>query len=236
MLYWKRVLSESVIHNFTFNGFSVDSSLPVIRAYTLLLILTHDERNVLKCSELISNNNKAVLYQIRKLMINSVDLEKLEKMRISIVIAADAQREMSESLPVCPFFHFLSVVCNRTLQHYFAVSWHVLSNGLYPFCIQNVIAWNHLCVPSPLVWVAVPLSYCWTGWVSATDSEYYLKWMIDACRRCWFVSRVGMGDVFWKARTGMIWIYKGLWASETSYSARGIMHCHYVLSFALFAW
>lgn len=111
-------------------------------AYTLLLILTHDERNVLKCSELISNNNKAVLYQIRKLTINRMDLEKLY---ISIVIATDAQREMSVSLPVCPFFHFLSVVCIRTLQHYIAVSWHVLSNGLYPFCIQNVIAWNHLC-------------------------------------------------------------------------------------------
>lgn len=106
------------------------------------------------------------------------------------------------SLPVC---------CSTALQH-FALSRHMLSNGLYPFCIHNAISWNNLCVPSPRVGT-VPLSYFWTGWLSASDSESYLKWMIDACRQWLFCEPGGRGWCFLKGTRwcGMIWIYKGPW-------------------------
>lgn len=114
-----------------------------------------------------------------------------------------------------PVPHFTSCLwsiawCSTALQH-FALSRHMLSNGLYPFCIHNASSWNNLCVPSPRVWVQC----LWAtsgqdGFLHLTARAIWSGWLMPAGSGC-FVSRAGEGDVFWKAHAGMIWIYKGPW-------------------------
>lgn len=111
----------------------------------------------------------------------------------------------------------------------------MLLNGLYPFCIHNGISWNNLCVPSPLVWVQCLWATAGQdGFLHVTARAIWSGWLMPAGSVC-FVSRAGEGDVFWKAHTGMIWIYKGISgvASEAHCSARTMMRSHYVLSIPL---
>lgn len=104
-----------------------------------------------------------------------------------------------------------SITWCSTAQQHFALIRHMLSNGLYPFCIHDAISWNNLCVPSPLVWVQC----LWAtsgqdGFLHLTARAIWSGWLMPAGSGG-FVSRAGEGDVFWKAHAGMIWIYKGPW-------------------------
>lgn len=112
--------------------------------------------------------------------------------------------------PVPPFTSSLwSVAWCWTAQLHFAVSRHMLSNGLYPFCIHNAISWNNLCVPSPLVWVQCLWATAGQdGFLHLTARAIWSGWLMPAGSGC-FASRAGEGDVFWKAHAGMNWIYKG---------------------------
>ncbi len=77
----------------------------------------------------------------------------------------------------------------------------------------------------------VPLSYCWTGWVSASDSESYLKWMIDACRQWLFCEPGGRGWCFLKGtRWHDVNLYGAIGLLQKPTAARAMMRCHYVLS------
>lgn len=119
-----------------------------------------------------------------------------------------------------------------TAQQRFAVSRHMLSNGLYPFAFtmssHGIIYVSHrlLCVYSASELLLDRMGFCiWQHELFEVDD-----WCLPAVAVLW----AGQERVMFSERHMLVWfesIRSCEVASETHCSARPIIRCHYVLSF-----